>query len=229
VSSSQRQVRWTGRAAILAGTMFILADLIDLSVDSDGFGADSFSGEALTAVSAIQSALTLGAGVLLLVSLAGLYAGRLEQFGLLGLFGFVIAFCGTVMAVGAFWADAFVAPSLAREVPSLLEGRPPRALAAGFTLSYGSTALGWLLFGLAVLRTDCYPRLAVALLIVGAALTWLPLPLSGVPFSVAVVWMGYALLPKKDVSTRHAKVYGSVENARQRSSSSRGEAGRLTR
>jgi hypothetical protein len=206
VSSSQRQIRWTGRAAILAGTMFILADLIDLSVDSDGFGANSFSGEALTVVSAVQSVLTLGAGMLLLISLTGLYAGRLEQF----------------------WADAFVAPSLAQEAPGFLDGGTPEALAAGFTLSYGSAALGWLLFGLALLRTGFHARLALVLLIVGAALTWLPLPLSGVPFSVAVVWMGHALLPKKDVSTRHVSVYGCAENARQRSSSNRDEADRLT-
>jgi hypothetical protein len=180
--------------------MFVLADLIDLSTNSDSFG-----GETLTAVSAVQSALTLVAGVLLLVSLVGLYAGRLEQFGLLGLFGFVIAFCGTVMAVGAFWADAFVAPSLARETASLLEGRPPRALAAGFTLSYGSVTLGWLLFALAALRTGFYRRLAAVLLIVGAALTWLPLPLSGVPFGVAVAWMGRALSSEKDVSTGHGE------------------------
>jgi hypothetical protein len=35
------------------------------------------------------------------------------------------------------------------------------------------------------------------LLMIGAALTWLPLPLSGVPFSAAVTWLGYALLTEK--------------------------------
>ena len=34
----------------------------------------------------------------------------------------------------------------------------------------------------------------LVLLMVGAALTWLPLPLSGVPVSVAVIWLSYALL-----------------------------------
>lgn len=63
-------------------------------------------------------------------------------------------------------------------------------------------ALGWLLFGLAVLPMGLYPRLAVVLLVVGAVFTWLPVSLSGVPFSVAVIWMGNALLSKKDVSTK---------------------------
>jgi hypothetical protein len=61
-------------------------------------------------------------------------------------------------------------------------------------------ALGWLLFGASTLRTGLYPRQASVLLMIGAALTWLPLPLSGVPFSAAVIWMGYALLSGKKAS-----------------------------
>ena len=48
-----------------------------------------------------------------------------------------------------------------------------------------------------MLRKGLYPRQASALLMIGAVLTWLPLPLSGVPFSVAVAWMGYALFSDK--------------------------------
>ncbi len=196
--SSSEQIRWTGLAAILAGLMFLVSDLIDLAISSDGFGPKNLGEEASRAVSASQSGLTLLAGLLLLVGLAGLYVRQLEDGGLLGMVGFLVAFCGTVMAVGAFWANAFVAPSLAQEELRLLDAAPPRALAAGFTLSYGSVALGWLLFGLATLRTGLYPRSASVLLMIGAALTWLPLPLSGVPFSVAVAWMGYALFSRKD-------------------------------
>lgn len=185
-------------AAILAGLMFLVSDLIDLAISSDGFGPKNLGEEASRVVSASQSGLTLLAGLLLLVGLAGLYVRQLEDGGLLGMVGFLVAFCGTVMAVGAFWANAFVAPSLAQEELRLLDAAPPRALAAGFTLSYGSVALGWLLFGLATLRTGLYPRSASVLLMIGAALTWLPLPLSGVPFSVAVAWMGYALFSRKD-------------------------------
>jgi hypothetical protein len=180
--------------------MFLVSDLLDLVIGSDGFGPKNIDGEASTAVSVVQSGLTLLAGVLLLVGLAGLYVRQLEDGGLLGMVGFLVAFCGTVMAVGIFWANAFVAPSLTQEELRLLDAAPPRALAAGVTLSYGSVALGWLLFGLATLRTDLYPRPASILLIIGAALTWLPLPLSGVPFSVAVAWIGYALFSEKYAS-----------------------------
>ena len=184
-------------SAISAGTMFIVSDLLDLATDSDGFGTKNFNEQAWPAVSAIQSGLTLLAGLLLLVGLAGLYFRQSEDGGLLGVVGFLVAFYGTVMAVGAFWADAFVAPSLAGEELRFLDAAPPTALAAGFTLSYGSVALGWLLFGASMLRTGLYPRQASALLMIGAVLTWLPLPLSGVPFSAAVTWLGYALLTEK--------------------------------
>lgn len=177
--------------------MFIVSDLLDLATDSDGFGTKHLGDEAWPAVSAIQSGLTLLAGLLLLVGLAGLYFRQSEDGGLLGVIGFLVAFYGTVMAVGAFWADAFVAPSLAGEDFRFLDAAPPTALAAGFTLSYGAVALGWLLFGASTLRTGLYPRQASVLLMIGAALTWLPLPLSGVPFSAAVTWMGYALLTEK--------------------------------
>ncbi len=196
--STSRQIRWTGLSAILAGTIFIVSDLLDLAADSDGFGPKNLGEEASSAVSAIQSGLTLLAGLLLLVGLAGLYFRQSEDGDLLGVVGFLVAFYGTVMAVGVFWADAFVAPSLAREELRFLDAAPPTALAAGFTLSYGSVALGWLLFGASTLRTGLYPRLASMLLMIGAALTWLPLPLSGVPFSIAVAWMGYALVLSTD-------------------------------
>ena len=182
----------------MAGTIFIVSDLLDLAADSDGFGPKNLGEEASSAVSAIQSGLTLLAGLLLLVGLAGLYFRQSEDGDLLGVVGFLVAFYGTVMAVGVFWADAFVAPSLAREELRFLDAAPPTALAAGFTLSYGSVALGWLLFGASTLRTGLYPRLASMLLRIGAALTWLPLPLSGVPFSIAVAWMGYALVSSTD-------------------------------
>jgi hypothetical protein len=173
-------------AAVLAGAMFLVSDLLNLATSSDGFGPKNIGGEASTAISVVQSGLTLLAGVLLLVVLAGLYVRQLEDGGLLGMIGSLVAFGGTVMAVGVFWADAFVGPSLTQEELRLLDTAPPRALATGFTRTYGAVTLGWLLFGLATLHTGLYPRAAGVLLITSAVLTWLPLPLSGVPFSVAV-------------------------------------------
>ena len=46
------------------------------------------------------------------------------------------------------------------------------------------------MFGLAALRDGFYPRAAAALLTVGAILTWLPFPMTGVVFGAAVAWLG---------------------------------------
>jgi hypothetical protein len=199
--SSPDLIRWSGLAAILAGVLFVASDLVDLTFEPAtgpvGFGTGTFGETNPGALLVLQSALTLLAGVLLLFGLIGLYAHRLEELGILGLFGFVVAFSGTVMAVGGFWSNIFVAPSLAealaREPSGLMDAASPRALSAGFTLSYGLVAAGWIVLGLAALWNGVYPRAAVALLMAGAALTWLPFPLTGVIFGVAVAWLGHIL------------------------------------
>lgn len=185
----------------MAGVLFVATDLLDLTfepaADPVGFGTETFGEPNPGALLVLQSALTLIAGVLLLFGLIGLYTHRLEKLGILGLFGFVVAFSGSVMAVGGFWSNAFVAPSLAealaREPSGLMDAASPRALSAGFTLSYGLVAAGWFVLGLAALWDRVYPRAAVALLMAGAALTWLPFPLTGVTFGIAVAWLGYVL------------------------------------
>ncbi len=65
-----------------------------------------------------------------------------------------------------------------------------------FTLSFALAALGWLLFGLISLRTRVYPRAAVVVLTVGAALTLVPLPGGQVVFEVAVAGFD-APVPKR--------------------------------
>lgn len=194
-------IRLCGLAAVASGSLFVASDLLDLAVDpaadSGGFGANAFGEGPPGALLVVESGLTLIAGVLLLLGLIGLYADRFEAVGLPGLVGFAAAFSGTVMALGGFWANAFVAPSfaqaLAKETSRFVDAIPPRALAAGFTLSYGLVAFGWLVFGLAALVYRAYPRAALVLLVVGAVLTWLPYPLTGVPFGIAVAWLGYHL------------------------------------
>jgi hypothetical protein len=199
--SSSDLIRRCGLAAVMAGVLFVATDLLDLTFEPAtgpvGFGTGTFGETNPGALLVLQSALTLLAGVLLLFGLIGLYTHRLEKLGILGLFGFVVAFSGSVMAVGGFWSNVFVAPSLAealaREPSGLMDAASPRALSAGFTLSYGLVAAGWFVLGLAALWNRVYPRAAAALLMAGAALTWLPFPLTGVTFGIAVAWLGYVL------------------------------------
>lgn len=85
--------------------------------------------------------------------------------------------------------------------PELLEEEPRGLLNLGFTLSFGLVSLGWLLFGVASLRARVYPRSASILLIIGAALTFVPLPFTAIVFAVSVAWLGFVLLTGMSASS----------------------------
>ncbi len=87
-----------------------------------------------------RAAVSGSAGLLLALGLVGLYAHQAEDAGYLGLAGFLAAFI-------ALWLGQ--------------ENIGWAALLAN---------VGWVLFGVAALGARTYPRLAIILLIVGAAL-----------------------------------------------------------
>ena len=100
---------------------------------------------------------------------------------------------GTVLIAGAVWAQLFIAPFLATVAPGALDTEPTGGLAVGFTLSFGLPALGYALFGLAMLRAGVFPRAAAIALIVGGALSFVPIPLSGIVLNAALAWLGFML------------------------------------
>ena len=66
---------------------------------------------------ATQSVLKLAAAALSLFGLLGLHLRQAGAAGTLGAAGFLAAFFGTALVVGAFWATAFFAPTAAAGVP----------------------------------------------------------------------------------------------------------------
>src|SRR5215204_208187 len=199
--SSSKLIRWSGLAAVAGGVSLGIAELVALSF----FGYD-FRQTATTGTYAFYSLLIMITGVLLPLGLVGLYARQSEASGPLGLGGFVVAFIGTVLVAGFFWASAFIAPVLAVEAPELLAVRS----LPGFFRSFIVFGLGWLLFGVATLRAGVYPRAAAVLLIGGAVLTVIRLPLTSVVLGAAVAWMGYVLFTGRGVSTRQSQRVSSV-------------------
>jgi hypothetical protein len=185
--SSSVLARWGGLAAMVAGVLLLVAELLELLPAFDDY---PFSELALTALFTFQITLYLVGLILLAVGLVGLYAHQSETAGPLGLVGFLIAFAGTVFFTGFFWANLFVAPALAVGAPEYLDqsGR-----FHGFRLSLFIYAVGWLLFGLASLKARVYPRGPIVALIIGAALDLFGAPLSGVVIYAAVIWLGFTL------------------------------------
>lgn len=194
--SSSSLVRWSGLVAMVAGVLLLIAELLELLPVFDDI---PFSELALTRIFTFQLTLYLVGLILLAVGLVGLYAHQSETVGLLGLVGFLVAFAGTVLFTGFFWANIFVAPALAVGAPEFLDqgGRFP-----GFRLSLIIYAVGWLLFGLASLKARVYPRAPVVALIIGAALDLFGAPLSGLVIDAAFVWLGFSLFSGRAASAR---------------------------
>ncbi len=191
-------IRWSGLAAILAGVLLSVGALLSLTTESE-----NLSQSATTASYTFSALLYLLGAMLLLLGLVGLYVRQSEASGSLGLVAFVLAFVGTALALGATWAELFVPPSMAVEAPTVLDAEPTGMLALGFTLTFlFFLPLGWLLFGVASLRARIYPRAAAILLMVGAVISGLPIPLTEIVLYVGVVWLGFVLFAEGGEAVR---------------------------
>ncbi len=183
----ERPVRWGGLAALLAGVLLVVSEFLRLYidlVDPNLYGS----------IFVFNGALGLLLSVLVQLGLVGLYARQAGATGTLGLVGFVLAFIGVNLSMGASFVDAFAKPVVwPWEDPEYFE----RTVAALAIFAPGFV-LGWVLFGVATHKARLYPRASVMLLIAGALILLLPLPLGGIVFAAALAWMGYVLLTGRE-------------------------------
>jgi hypothetical protein len=95
--------RLSGLAGILAGVLFLVAELLNLLVIPDTLSAafDNLGEIASTDGFFLQSLLTLLAGMLLLVALTGFYLTQSEAAGKLGAVGVLIAYLGTLLMLAS--------------------------------------------------------------------------------------------------------------------------------
>lgn len=185
-------VRWHSLAAVARGVHFTVSDSVALAIATP----EDLGEEAVADAYAAWSALSLFTLALLQVALIGLYAPQQETAGTLGWVGFLLAFLGTAVAFFVVLVYAFIASSATPDDPGFVDAGPPGT----FILYFPLFSLGWLLLGTAFLKSPVYPRPAALLLVVGAVLTLYPHPLTSVLFSVAVCWLGLALLSGRSFS-----------------------------
>ena len=195
--ASSSLIRLSGLAAMVASVLLLIGDLLSLATESE-----NMSESATTAPHIFTFLLYLLGSVLVLVGLVGLYVRQSEAVGVLGLVGFAVAFLGTSLVLGVVWAQLFMAPFLAVQAPRVLDTEPTGALALGFTLTFALLAVGWLLFGVAALGARVYPRAAAIVLMVGAVINFLPVPLSGIVLDVAIAWLGFILFTGRGEAAR---------------------------
>ena len=201
--TAARIIRWSGLAAMAAGSIYLIIQPIHPS--------DVLS-SATTARWAIVHYLSLAMDFLGLLGIAGIYARQVEKAGWLGLAGYLLFSLFYAISLAFHFAEAFIMPLLATEAPKFVEGYLGIITGAhseinlgALSLVYGVTGfvgylLGGLLFGIATFRAGILPRWAGGLPATGAAVTLagalLPHPLDrimAVPVGLALAWLGYAL------------------------------------
>jgi hypothetical protein len=183
--------RNAGGLALAAGAAFALVDLgrwaFDRPDDKIGKMADPrflvFNGAYFVAF------------VGLAVALVALYSQLAPRTGRFGLVAFVAALAGTMTQGGNMWFDGFAAPWLAAVAPQVFTAEKTITLQAGALAAYLLFALGWMLFGIAVLRARVVPvAIPVALVIAGALGYQSGLSPYGVPIGLAVAALGAGLI-----------------------------------
>jgi hypothetical protein len=155
-------LRWCGLALVAAGVLMVVATLLHPSRET---AATIVASEPrLVAAHVVYTV----AWLLVLLGFPGLYAAQRGGMGRLGLVGFLTAFSGTylIAVTGNF---GFLAPVLAKQSPAVLDSisqYSPVVIING--LAAILFMIGYILFGIAMIRTGTLPRWAGVLVAVGA-------------------------------------------------------------
>jgi hypothetical protein len=194
-------LRWCGLALMAAGGLMVVATLLHPSR------------EAATTIVASEPRLVAAhvvytlAWLLVLLGLPGLYAAQRAGMGRLGLVGFLTAFSGTylIAVTGNF---GFLAPVLAQQSPAVLDSLSqylPVAIING--LAAILFMIGYILFGVAMIRTATLPRWSGVVVAIGApahllgfgmaqlvsTAAWPIAILGSASLGVGLAWPGYRL------------------------------------
>src|SRR5918911_1762861 len=176
-------VRAGGFAAILAGALLVVSDLLRLYIRHVA-GADTVQGIFL-----VDGWVGVLLAVVMQLGLVGLYAPKAKAVGIVGLIGLVIAFVGIMLTMGASFVFPFNRP-IVWPWETQAYGEEPLSAILVLGLSF---VLGCVLLGVGMLRVQVYPRAATTLFIVGALILLTPLALDDVIFAVALAWLGYEI------------------------------------
>jgi hypothetical protein len=200
--TTSKLIRWAGLAAMLAGILYIVIQLIH--------PPDSLT-SIRTGAMATSSYLTIAMSLFGLIGIGGIYVRQVKETGWLGLVGFLMLGLFWVATTSLNFAEAFILPLLTNDAPKFVEGILGifagsasevnlGVLPAMAPIAAGLYILGGLLLGIATLRAGILPRWAAGMLIFGAlaplASSLLGHPtdrILAVPMGIALAWLGYAL------------------------------------
>jgi hypothetical protein len=157
-----RLFSWCGMALIAAAVLMVVATLLHPSRET---AATIVASEPRLVAAHVVYTI---AWLLVLLGIPGLYAAQRGRMGRLGLAGFLTSFTGTylIAVTGNF---GFLAPVLAKQSPAVLDSINqylPVVIING--LAAILFMIGYVLFGIAMIRTATLPRWSGVLVAVGA-------------------------------------------------------------
>jgi len=181
--------RLAGPFALSAGALIVVAQLVMLPFDPKDHVAT-------TTAPAFQfggAAYFLGF-VMLMLFLVANHERLEERTGRLGVAATIAAVVGTMALGGDLWFETFAVPWLADEAPNAFDTDPTVVLGLGAVSSYLLFAVGWVLYGVATLRTPAPVAISVALMIGGVLGYQALLSPWAVPLGVSVGALGVWLI-----------------------------------
>ncbi|MGG1515906.1 hypothetical protein ABE504_10865 [Paenibacillus oryzisoli] len=199
-------IRWSGVAAMLAGILFIVIQMIH--------PADILS-SVNTSAWTLAHYLSIAMGILALVGITGIFVRQMEHTGWLGVVGYLLFSLEFVLLTALTFIEALILPLLTTDAPMFVEGFLGLSSGAGSKSDLGALVavgpisaiaylLGGLLFGIATYRAGILSRWAAGLLAFGAvaSLAAAVLPheigrVAAVPMGLGLVWLGYSLWSEK--------------------------------
>ena len=183
--------RNAGPVALAAGALFALVDLARWALQRP----DDVLGMMTDPLFRVVNGGYFAAFVGLAVGLVALHERLAPHTGRLGLAGFLAALAGTMTQGGNMWFDGFAAPWLADVAPQVFDAEKTITLQVGALAAYLLFALGWMVFGLALLRARVVPApIPVALIVAGALGYQSGVAPYGVPIGLAVAALGAWLM-----------------------------------
>lgn len=194
-------IRSTGIAAMLAGALFVLVQVIHPPETVEAVATQAWG---------IVHYITFAMLALFVVGIVGIYARQVEKLGWIGLAGFIVLSIGLLLNIAGAALEAFVEPLLATSNPDFVAAFNAMVLGTSYDVDLGAIPTLWsvgsatfvagtLLFGIANLRAGVLSRwgsgvLAFGLVIGLPAATVLGnVRLAAIPISVGLAWLGYSL------------------------------------
>jgi hypothetical protein len=108
--------------------------------------------------------------LLVLLTLIGIYSSQSSKLGNLGFFGFLIAFIGQILITGLIHYGYFAIIDKVSRPSAVMSLDHPSLYKESVIVIALLTIVGYILFGVAILRSRMFPRAGAVLLIIGAVL-----------------------------------------------------------